>query len=255
MTGLSHKKLVITDPVPGAHRLAARLSTHGATPLYYSCLEPVPPEDDAPLCSVLQDIDSFDLMIITGTAVISMVSDYAENTGGNFKGRAVQYAVLDEQTAGDLAGLWGIPAHVIPENYTPEILANVLNLKPGIRILLPQSNLNQTSLSNDLKSLGADVTTVTAYRILTFARDVDLVSHLKNGAVDAIIFSGTSGVVESFVYRFREEGGTLDQLEHVPVVCMNPDSAELAGFWGMRTLVTPEAKTPDGLIQALMGYW
>ena len=58
----------------------------------------------------------------------------------------------------------GLDSAFAPEVYTPEYVAEAMKLKPGDRVLLPQSAMTRMNLAKCLRATGAEVTAINAYR-------------------------------------------------------------------------------------------
>ena len=249
--------VVITQTEQHATALAQRLRDGGATPIFYPCIDFVPPRNIHALDAAIQHAvaDKFDWLIITSTNGVDSLAErmaVAGLTGSDLAGLRV--AAVGQKTAQAARERLGLVVKTMPEESVGAALAEGLTIRPGQRIFLAQSAQAKPDLANVLMAAGADVTVVAAYRPVLAEGGDDVPTQLWRGKIDAITFSDPA-TVRYFRKRLDIMGGNLGMLQDVVVACVDAATAEAARQYGLRVRVMPEVETEEGLMEALVGYF
>lgn len=246
---LAGKRIVNTRAVHQAAALDALLRAHGAIPLAYPCIAIAPP-DDAALDAALRH--QFDLLVLTSVNTVLILQERLAARGVSLNG--IRAACVGTATADAARERLGVEVGLIPDEFSADALAAALALSPGMRVLLPQSEIARPALAAALRARGADVTAVTAYRTVCGRGGVNLVPLLRAGEVDAVAFTSSS-TVRCFVERLRDEGGDLQDLTGVAIACIGAQTRQTAEACGLTAAVTPETFSLEDLAGALAGYF
>jgi uroporphyrinogen-III synthase len=148
----------------------------------------------------------------------------------------------------------GLDSAFAPEVYTPEYVAEAMKLKPGERVLLPQSATTRMGLAKCLRNTGAEVTAINAYRTVIGKGGDPVPVMLWEGKIDCLVFTFPTAV-RYFVKRLDYEGGTLAMLDDITIACIGPLTATAAKEFGLHVDVMPQQHTIAGLVDAVAAYF
>ncbi len=251
-------RVVITHDAEQAQEQQRRFSALGAQTHLYPAIDIAPYENTEELDHALRSAADgvYDWLVLNDADTILVVSDRIRALGldpSRFP-RRLRVATIGCMTEQWTDELLGIRSDFAPEVYTPELVADQLQLRPGIRVLLPQSATTRATLAKCLKGTGAEVDAINAYRTL-IGRGGDAVpAMLWEGKVDAITFTFPTAV-RYFSKRIKAEGGTLAMLDNVLVGCIGPLTAEAARDFGLHVDVVPLPHTITALVDAIAAHF
>lgn len=252
LAGLS---VVVTRAEHQAGSLLDLLQAQGAIPIFYPCISIEPPHSWIPLDQALQQASDFDWLVLTSantvTALAGRIADLGLPTS-LFDG--VKVAVVGSTTGIAAQEELGLTAHVRPDSYVAEALAQAIPIQPGDRVLLPQSATARPVLTQTLTAAGAQVVAVEVYRTFVGQGGAELPLMLWKGEVDVITLTSGSTAL-NFRRRLEYEGGNLAMLQDVVVACIGPITAAKARELGMTVQVVSEEHTVPGLMAALVNHF
>lgn len=246
---LAGKRIVITRASHQYGELAALLCREGAEPLPYPAISIAPPEDTNNLDEALRaaSAGAFDWVIFTSANTIAIVASrlVALHLQGLVK---ASVAAVGNGTA---AAVWrglGKRVDFVPHEAHALALAEALPLRPGARVLLPQSQEADETLATALAARGARVTALTAYRVMQGEGGVDLPRLIEQ--VNAITFTSGS-TVDYFVRRFTEEGGRPADLEGIPIAYVGASTRRALRLHALSPTVGAQQHSLESLTHAL----
>ena len=249
---LSGKQIVVTRAPHQATELADILRDHEAIPLAYPCINIAPPEDTSILDQALQSIHEYDWLVLTSSNTVRILSQRLDALGiTNLEG--VLIAAIGQSTAQLARAMLNVTVDMIPDEYVAESLAQTMNPKRGMRILLPQSAIARPVLAKMLTDAGAEVTTVDAYRTITGSGGVDLPVLLAKSNVDAVTFTSSS-TVRNFKRRLESDGGDFAKVNGIAVACIGPVTGDTAREYGFQQIIIPDEYTLTEMVMALSHY-
>lgn len=234
------KPVVVTRAEERDGPLCAELRSLGLTVLVWAAVR-VLPADGAALTEVLGRAESFDWIVFTSrhavAAVTSRLSAPPSGTRTAAVGRATA-AVLKQH---------GWPVDLVPaEPSAAGVVAAfaVSGSAPGARVLYPASSRALPTLAAGLTQLGAEVTTVEAYRTVSGAAlDVeDCRSWIARNAVGAVTFASPSAVAELESALGKDDFARL--LGHAPAVAIGPTTARALTVRGYTPKLAESATLP-----------
>ncbi len=233
------RRIVITRPADRAGRLAERLASLGAVPVVFPTIR-IEAAEPGPLVAAARALDGFDWVVFTSANGVEAFFARLGDAGKDARdvGRR-KVAAIGPVTARALRER-GVEPALVPEEYVAEAVLAALGEVRGLRILLPRADIAREALADGLRSRGAQVTEVAAYR--TVGADgpaPDL------GQADAVTFTSSS-TVRHFV-------GSGAQLRRAKVICIGPVTAATARELGLEVSAVATEYTEDGLIAALEG--
>jgi uroporphyrinogen III methyltransferase/synthase len=134
---------------------------------------------------------------------------------------------------------------------------NATGTLEGTRILLPRADTGREVLAAELRKAGAEVTDVTAYRIVITESErdgePDIYRLLLDRAIDMVTFTSASTVL-SFVNLIGREQAQ-DLLQQTVVACIGPVTKEAAALLGISTTIMPSEYTIPGLVDAILQHY
>lgn len=245
------KRIVVTRAAHQAEVLADLLRERGAVPLLYPAIAIQPPQDTTALDNALRQAASggFDWLVLTSANTVEVLRQRCETLSRSLA--KIPAAAVGPATAAAARSALGVDVRIVPDEHVTEALVKALGDVSGRRILLPQANLAQDSLHDQLAQAGADVMVVSAYQTVMGQGGVDLPALLRSGQVDAVTFTSASTVTNCLA-RLRAEGGDPALLAYVVVACIGPITARTAEAAGLGPVLVPEDYTLAGLVSALL---
>jgi uroporphyrinogen-III synthase len=152
-------------------------------------------------------------------------------------------AVVGSATA-TAARAAGLEPAFVPERFAAEEIAAGLEPVKGLRILLPQADLADPGLAEELRRRGAEVNAVVAYRTVEVEQTPEALAELR-GADVVVLASGSA------VRSLAAQGGPGG----AAVVCIGPRTAAVAREVGFSVGVVADEASADGLVRALLAHF
>ena len=246
--------ILVTRTRTQASGLAAQLRAMGAEAVELASIRIAPPEDWAPLDEAIASVAAYNWIVFT--SVNSVRRFWERLTEARLDARAlngVQVAAIGPATARELQAQ-GIRADLVPQSYVAEAVADAMGDVARQRVLLPGADIARPTLANLLRTGGAQVSTVTAYR--TQRAEVDgqeLGSLLARVTVATFTSSST---VRNLAAMAEEAGlGLATALEGTTIACIGPITAQTAQELSLPVHVMAKAYTVEGLIEALVDHF
>jgi uroporphyrinogen-III synthase len=243
---LQGKRVVNTRAAHQAAALDSLLQAEGAIPLDYPVIAIAPPQDTQVLDAALAG--EYDLLVLTSTNTVKSLRERVNVLGLSLQG--VRAAAVGEATAQVAQEKLGAEIVFVPEQPNANTLAQTMPMTPGMRILLPQSEIARPKLAETLRGRGAVVTAVTAYRTVRGHGGVQLAPLLSEGLVDAVTFTSAS-TVRYFAERLHDEGA--DMPDNIVIACLSAQISAAAHEEGYTRIAESKISTLTWLIEALVG--
>lgn len=255
---LEGTRIVITHSSEQAEEQARRFGALGARTYLYPAIELAPFENTDDLDHALREAAEgvYDWLVLNDADTILVVSDRIKALGldpSRFP-RRLRVATIGCMTEQWTNELLGIRSDFAPDVYTPELVAEQLNLRPGYRVLVPQSATTRATLAKCLIATGAEVHAINAYRTLIGKGGDPVPAMLWEGRIDAITFTFPTAV-RYFAKRIKAEGGTLAMLDNVIVACIGPLTRDAADDYGLHVDIVPQQHTIEGLVDAIATHF
>ena len=150
----------------------------------------------------------------------------------------------------------GARADLIPSDARAEGVIAALGplLEDRTRILLPRAEVAREVLPDTLRSAGAEVDVITAYRNLPPGpTEVDRIRSLVDPSeTDAVLFTSSSTVQNLYDLLGEDAGARLDALA---LFSIGPVTTKTAEDLGLRVEATAKEPTVEALVGALRAYY
>ena len=251
---LRGKRVLVTRALHQAAPLTAMLRERGVIPLSYPCLEVAP----------LDNCDELDAAL--GAAAAGNFDWLLLSSSNSARALAARMAQLDLELPGSRVALMGaasaaaarslagarLCAQVRAGDYAA--LPDALKLRPGMSVLLPQSDVAPPTLREALRRSGAQVSSVAAWRNLPGSGGVDLAELLQAREVDGLLFTSAS-ILRNAEARLRSEGGDPALLHALPCACLGSPTAAAAQAGGFQRVQVARDHSLAALLDALARHW
>ena len=246
------RRIVVTRSREQASALTARLEALGAEAIELPTIRVEPPEDPEPLRRMVEDVSTFDWVILASVNSVRALFDGLAAIGRDARALATcKVAAVGPVTAARLAE-YGVRADCLPPKYTSssvvEALAAIDDLA-GKRILMPRADIAPGDLPDALANHDAIPVVVTAYRTVPEDVNADQVKELLGeDVIDWITFTSSSTVRNLFSILDPDavRAGSVRMASIGPLT-----SATLAEF-GMAAAVEAQEHTIPGLVDAIV---
>ena len=148
------------------------------------------------------------------------------------------------------------PPDVLPRVHAGEALGHELMDIVNARVLLPRGDLAGDALPAVLRARGAFVDEVVVYRTVPGDGIPMIVSHMRDSAVDALLFTSGSAVrfvSEAIVAGIGNSGAP--SLTRVLAACLGAPTAEAARAAGFTDVIVADDTTQDELIDRVARWF
>jgi uroporphyrinogen III methyltransferase/synthase len=256
---LSGRRIVVTRSREQAGELIDMLEERGAEAIPAPTIRIAPPEDTEALDRACAQAGTFDWIVFTSANGVDHFMQRLLALGDVRDLKGVKLCTIGPSTASRLQR-YGIRVDLMPGEFRAEALIQTLtDLGPigGQRFLLPRADIARDVLADELRSAGAEVVDVAAYRTLAGPADresdYDVYRMLLDRQIDAITFTSAS-TVRNFVTMFGQEQAA-DLLRTTIVASIGPVTAEAAQQLDITTTVMPPRYTIPDLVDALVEHF
>ena len=224
-------RIVVTRPE--SKSLADELERLGAEVTIVPLIEIRPAEGRA-LEDAIDTMASYDWVVLTSVNGVAAVAKGLAGLAGS------QVAAVGPVTAAAIQELGVEPAFVAKR--ASDDIAEGLGDIAGKRVLLPQADIAEAHLAEELRGRGADVETVVAYR--TILVEPPMWGILPMRIADAVVLASGSAC-RSLAAAGGAGGGAM-------LVCIGPKTAKVAREVGLKVGLVADETTADGIIRALV---
>jgi uroporphyrinogen-III synthase len=235
---LEDRRIVVTRPEAQAKPLAEALARLGAAVTIVPLVAIEPVEDRGALDAALEAPDAYDWIVFTSANGVAAVGERLGMLG------EVRVGAVGPATAEAVRAL-GVEPAFVPERFAAEEIATGLEPVAGSRVLLPQADIAEPQLADQLRFGGAIVDAIAAYRTVETEPSVAGISTIRRA--DAVVL--TSGSAARSLARLEGIG------DRALVVCIGPKTAEVAREAGLKVGLVADEATADGIIQALVAHY
>jgi uroporphyrinogen-III synthase len=232
---LAGRRVVVTRPEAQAGPLAAALADLGATAGVVPLIEIEPAEGGGELAALVERGDHDWIVFTSANAVLAV--------GGLLRGSQARFAAVGPATADALRAA-GVEPAFVPDRFAAAEIARGLEPLAGARVLLPQSEIAEPVLADELGARGAAVDVVDAYR--TVERQATAEQRATLATADAVLLASGSAA-----RSLAGQGGAGNAV----VVCIGPRTAGAARDAGLEVGLVAEDSTGEGMIRALVAYF
>lgn len=246
---------LLTRPREQAASFAQQLQQQGAETICIPTIEIAPPEDWQPLDDALQQLSSFDSLILTSAnGVDSLFKRLAANQMDVRNLAGIQIVPVGTKTAQAIER-HGIRADLIPEDFRAEGILDAL-LEQGVagkRFLYPRAEVVRPLLIEKLQEAGGEVVAPVAYRTVRPEKGEEMIRHLlEAGEIDAICLSSSS-TFDNLQAMLGDDLQSL--LGETKLFSIGPLTSATVRNHGCAVTLEPETSTLDDMVEAMINYY
>jgi uroporphyrinogen III methyltransferase / synthase len=239
---LEGKRIVVTRPHGRGGDLPEKLERLGAEVSEVPLIEIRPLDDTRELDDAIADPAGYDWVVFTSENAVTAVGI---RLGGILSKSRI--ATVGPATA-DSVRVFGIEPAFVPDRYVADEIPAGLAPLEGVRVLLPQADIADPALAEELRRAGADVTAVVAYRTVETAPDMFGVLALR--VADAIVVASASAA--------RSLAAVADSVATIRgqlVIAIGPRTAAAARERSLPVGLVAQEATAEGIIQTLVTHF
>ncbi len=225
-------RIVITRPE--AKSLAEELERLGAEVTVVPLIEIRPAEGRA-LEDAIDAMSTYDWVVLTSVNGVAAVAQ-----GLAALDSSTRVAAVGPVTAAAIRE-HGVEPSFVASRASDDLAAGLGDIE-GLRVLLPQADLAEPHLVDELRGRGAHVEAVVAYR--TILVEPPMWGILPLRIADAVVLASGSAC-RSLAAAGGAGGGAM-------LVCIGPKTARVAREVGLKVGLVADEATSDGIIRALV---
>ena len=247
------KRILVTRARAQASALTEKLRELGASCIETPVIRIVPPSDNyAAMDAAIKELQGYHWLIFTSVNGVEHFFARLHHAGKDT--RALGYAkiaAIGSATAEALHS-FGILVDLVPKEFRAEAVVEEMMpiLPPRARILLPRAHEARDILPEALRTHGAEVDVVSAYKTVPELDDgKEIAKQLMNGKIDFVTFTSSS-TVKNLVKQL----GNITPLQQAKIACIGPVTAETARSFALEPDIIADTYTIDGLIESIKEY-
>jgi uroporphyrinogen-III synthase/uroporphyrinogen III methyltransferase/synthase len=242
--------VLVTRSQRQSSKLIEELRGLGAEPVEVPVLEIVPPESYDALDDALRHLDRFDWLVLSsGNALHTICARSARFAVNPACAEGLKVAAVGRATA-EIARAFGFHVDIVPETYVAEALvAAMSDHVKGKRILLPRAVIARDVIPDALRTAGATVDVVDAYRNVLPASAPEKLREALQKKIDAATFTSSSSVTH--LKEAAEKAGIVFPFAGVPAVSIGPITSQTLREHGWEPAAEANPSDIGGLVAAV----
>jgi uroporphyrinogen III methyltransferase / synthase len=247
---LEGRRIVVTRAPEQSKELRERLEDSGAEVWMLPLVRFLEPEDTVELDGAIGSLKRFDWLIFTSANAVTFFLRRCRALGIWPSGQDAKIAAVGSATRAALEKE-GLQASLVPTEFSGAGIASALSSEiAGKNVLLPRSDRAGDELPSLLRSSGATVTEVVAYRTAAAeAVDASLIEAIRKGRADAVTFFSPSAFRE---FQNLMGPGALAELEsRTTFAAVGAVTAEAIRGAGLPVAIEADQATTASLVAAL----
>jgi uroporphyrinogen-III synthase/uroporphyrinogen III methyltransferase/synthase len=255
---LAGRQILVTRAAHQAGKLSEGLRALGAEPVEVPVLEICPPASFEPLDAALGQLASYDWLILTSANAVHALAERAAALKIALAHPAwLKVAAVGEATA-SAARKAGLQIAFLPEAYVAECL--VEGLVPSLqtrsssqRILLARAAVARDVIPDALRSAGAVVDVVDAYRNVLPAAAPEQLRRAVAAGLDAATFTSSSSATH--LAEAARAAGVAWPLAAIPAISIGPITSQTLRALGWPPAAEAAPFDIPGLIAAVVRWF
>jgi uroporphyrinogen III methyltransferase/synthase len=250
------KRIVVTRSRAQASEFIERLEALGAEAVEMPTIRIADPEDFAPLDAAIDDIESFDWVVLTSVNAVGRFIDRLLARGKDIRDlKGIKICAIGSATA-DEVRKYKMRVDLIPAKYVAESILEALQKTEEIKgrsFLLPRADIARSLLPDEIKKLGGEAVEVDVYRtVLEEAADQHVIERLLSGNIDLVTFTSSS-TARNFAQLLGPD--RLDQIKTKSrFASIGPITTQTAKELGIPIHIEAEQHDIPGLVEAILAH-
>jgi uroporphyrinogen III methyltransferase/synthase len=250
------KRILVTRSRSQASVLAEKIESLGGEPWECPTIEITDPDDYKLLDAAVKNIESYHWLIFTSVNGVKYFMARMRYLGKDIRTLGnIKIAAIGPKTREEVEQ-YGIFCELMPEEFVAEAVIEALKDEEirGKKILLPRADIARKVLPETLRSMGAEVDEVNAYKTVPGSGDTEqLIKMLEDERIHVITFTSSS-TVRNFI-KIIGSDNIPRLLGGVVTACIGPITADSARELGLNVDIEAREYTIDGLVQAVLDYF
>lgn len=250
------KRILITRARTQASVLAEKIEFLGGEPWEFPTIEIVEPDDFSPMDNAISEIESYDWLVLTSVNGVQSFMSRMKHLRKDIRNlNNIKIVAIGPKTRDEIEK-YGIFCEFMPEEFVAEAIIEVFkqhDLKDK-KVLLPRADIARKILPETLKSIGAEINEVTAYKTIEGAGDTEeLVKLLEEKKIHVFTFTSSS-TVKNFISKLGNRN-VQELLKDTIIACIGPITSATAKNLGLKVDVEAEEYTIDGLLKSILEFY
>ena len=248
---LTGRRVLVTRAAHQAGRLSKGLRALGAEPVEVPVLEIRPPESFEPLDAAIREMNSYNWLILTSVNAVQALAERASFWGISLINLAFPPVAAIGKSTAEAACKFGLNVSLIPESYVAESLAEGLlaNRVSGQRILLARAAIARDVIPDALRSVGAKVDVVDAYRNVLPEAAPEMLRSAVAARLDAVAFTSSSSATH--LAEAAAKAGVVWPFAKVAAISIGPITSQTLRDLGWSPAAEADPSDIPGLIAAV----
>lgn len=251
---LAGRRVLVTRAAHQAGKLSDALRAKGAEPVEVPILEIGPPHDFAPLDQALERLSDYDWLVLTSANTVRAIVERSGAVGTLLRlSENVRVAAIGSATA-EAARQAGFHVAVVPEKYVAESLVEALRSQQAIgkKILLARAAVARDVIPDALRSAGAIVEVVDAYRNRMPEGAPEQLREALAAGIDAATFTSSSSVLH--LADAAGAAGLAFPLAGVAAISIGPITSQTLREAGWEPAIEATRSDIPGLVAAAVHF-
>ncbi|MCF7804041.1 MAG: uroporphyrinogen-III synthase [Candidatus Marinimicrobia bacterium] len=254
MNNLDGATILVTRPQPKASEMAELIREMDGEPVIFPTIAIEPPEIWDEVDAAIKTLEEYDWIIFSSANGVKHLTVRLSNISELSRLKQSNIAAVGSKTAEALREST-IEVDVVPEDFSAEGLLEYFAKKniDGKRFLQVTGNKGRRTLEEGLKSHGAEVTRLEAYRNVSPDSEAasGLIPLLRDGSVDYLTFTSPS-TFENFYELLAETAESPGELINQSIIAaIGPITAEAIESAGVEVAVVPEEYTVEHMLEEI----
>jgi len=249
MLPLAGRRILVTRAPFEAGKLTESLRALGAEPVAVPVIGLSEPEDISALIECVRRVGSYDWLIFTSATAVKMFLNFMLAVRVSVLEIKGKIAAVGPATAETIVKE-GFKVDYVPDEYVAEsLVAGFPEEVNGKRILLPRSALARDVIPEALRSAGAIVDAVDAYRNVLPENAPERLKQAIAEPLDAATFTSSSTV--KHLAEAAQKAGIPFPLAGVPAISIGPVTSQTLREQGWEPAAEADPHDIPGLVAAV----
>jgi uroporphyrinogen-III synthase len=248
---LAGRRVLVTRAAHQAAKLSDELRAKGAKPIEVPVLEICPPESFEPLDRALQQLDTYDWLILTSANTVKSLVERAGELGLILSSMdSPKVAAIGSSTATEARNV-GLNVALVPDSYVAKsLIESLAGQVAGKRFLLARATLARDVIPDALRAAGAVVDVVDAYQNRMPAQAPAELRRALADSVDAVTFTSSSSV--SHLSEAARAAGLSFPFAGVAAISIGPVTSATLREAGWEPSIEASRSDISGLMDAVL---
>jgi len=250
------RKIVVTRSRAQASEFVEQIESLGAEAVEMPTIRIADPQDFGPLDSAIEEIESFDWIVLTSVNAVGRFIRRLLDCGRDIRDlKGIKICAIGSATSEEVRK-YHLRVDLVPPKYVAESIIESLKEAGAIegkRFLLPRADIARSLLPDEIKKLGGEALEVDVYRtMIEEEADDDIVQRLLESEIDIVTFTSSS-TVRSFARLLGKD--RLEKLiPKTRFISIGPITTNTAEELGIPIHAEADRHDIPGLVKTILEY-